>query len=270
MAISQLFGINFNYILYQFIAYIKFLFKATNQHGVHSPFIYNFVTKCLYDKTIYDSYSKLSLYRNTLLRNNDALEISDFGSGSRVFKSNIRAISAIAKNSGTPIKRAKLFYRLTHYFEPKSTLELGTSLGIAAHAMALGYPENKITSIEGCPKISTYTKSQLTTSKIENIVLKTGAFKIVLPQLKEKSFDLIFFDGHHDKVATIAYFESLLPKAHNESLFVFDDIYWSKDMTEAWDYIKAHHSVTVTVDCFHLGFVFFRKEQVKEHFKIRV
>ncbi len=256
--------------MYQLIAYIKFLFKATNQHGVHSPFIYNFVTKCLYDKTNYDAYSKLSDYRNVLSRNNDTIEITDFGSGSRVFKSNTRTIRAIAKNSGTPIKRTKLFYRLTHYFKPKSTLELGTSLGIATHAMALGYPENEITSIEGCPKISAYTKSQLATSEIENIVVKTGAFKIALPKLKEKSFDLIFFDGHHNKDATIAYFESLLPLAHNESLFVFDDIYWSKGMTEAWDYIKAHHSVTVTVDCFHLGFVFFRKEQVKEHFKIRV
>jgi len=256
--------------LYQIIAYIKFLFKATNQHGVHSPFIYNFVTKCLYDKTNYDAYSKLSHYINTLLRNNDPFEITDFGSGSKVFKSNTRTISAIAKNSGTPIKRAKLFYRLTQYFKPKSTLELGTSLGIATHAIALGSPKNEITSIEGCPKISAYTKHQLAISKIKNVVVKTGAFKIVLPKLKEKSFDLIFFDGHHDKVATIAYFESLLPKAHNESLFVFDDIYWSKGMTEAWDYIKAHHSVTVTVDCFHLGFVFFRKEQVKENFKIRV
>jgi hypothetical protein len=41
-------------------------------------------------------------------------------------------------------------------------------------------------------------------------------------------------------------------------------------MTEAWQYIKNHESVSVTVDCFHLGFVFFRKEQAKEHFKIRL
>ncbi len=256
--------------MYQLIAYIKFLFKSTNQHGVHSPFIYNFVTKCLYDKTKYDAYSKLSDYRNDLLRNNDPIEITDFGAGSRVFKSNTRTISAIAKNSGTPIKRSKLFYRLTHYFKPKSTLELGTSLGIATHAMALGNPENKIISIEGCPNISIYAKRQLATSKIENVVVQTGVFNSILPELKEKSYDLIFFDGHHNKDATIHYFESFLPKAHNETLFVFDDIYWSKGMTEAWEHIKAHHSVTVTVDCFYLGFVFFRKEQVKEHFKIIV
>lgn len=256
--------------MYQVLAYIKFLLKATNQHGVHSPFIYNFVTKCLYDKTKYYAYSKIKDYRNALLRNNDTIEIIDFGSGSRVFKSNTRTTSEISRNSGTPIKRAKIFYRLTQYFKPKKTLELGTSLGIATQAMALGALENKITSIEGCPKISHYAKQQLASFKIENATIDTGKFRNIIPQLKEQNYDLIFFDGHHDKDATIQYFESLLPKANNESVFVFDDIYWSKGMTEAWEYIKAHNAVTVTVDCFYLGFVFFRKEQVKEHFKIRV
>ena len=256
--------------MYQVLAYIRFLINSTNQHGVHSPFIYNFVTKCLYNKTKHEAYSKIKAYRNDLLRNNDSLEITDFGSGSRVFKSNIRTTSEIAKNAGTPIKRAKLFYRLTQYFKPKTTLELGTSLGISSHAMALGYMENNILSIEGCPKTSEYTNQQIRRFNIKNLKIETGEFKKIIPQLKASYYDLIFFDGHHDKDATIQYFQTLLQKATNESIFIFDDIYWSKGMTEAWEIIKNHNAVTVTVDCFHLGFVFFRKEQVKEHFKIRL
>ena len=34
------------------ISYLKFLIRSTNQHGVHSPFIYNFVTRCLYNKQL--------------------------------------------------------------------------------------------------------------------------------------------------------------------------------------------------------------------------
>ena len=30
--------------------YLLFCLKATNQHGVHSPFIFSFVTQCLYNK----------------------------------------------------------------------------------------------------------------------------------------------------------------------------------------------------------------------------
>ncbi len=256
--------------MYQIIAYIRFLFSATNQHSVHSPFIFDFVTKCLYDKKEYEAYSQLSDYRNALKRNNEDLEITDFGSGSRVFKSNTRTVKAIAKNSGTPLKRTKLFYRLTQYFKPKNTLELGTSLGIATQAMALGYLKNQITSIEGCPNVSSHTKLQLKDFKVENAKVETGEFKNLIPQLEKENFDLVFFDGHHSEEATIQYFTMLLPKASNNSLFIFDDIYWSKGMTKAWEHIKSHESVTVTVDTFYLGFVFFRKEQAKEHFKIRM
>jgi len=256
--------------MYQIIAYIKFLVKSTNQHGVHSPFVFDFVTKCLYNKEKLRPYSYLLTYRNSLLDNNESIEITDFGSGSRVFKSNTRKISQIAKNSGTPHKRAKLLYRLTQYFKPKNALELGTSLGIATYAMALGNFFNPITTIEGCPNIFKFTKQNLDVFDLKNATILNGEFKTILPQLKEETFDFIFFDGHHDKKATIQYFETLLPKANNKTVFVFDDIYWSKGMTEAWEYIKAYKAVTVTVDCFHLGFVFFRKEQVKEHFKIRL
>ena len=36
----------------QFKSYLKFLLKSTNEHGVHSPFVYNFVTRCLYNKQL--------------------------------------------------------------------------------------------------------------------------------------------------------------------------------------------------------------------------
>jgi len=40
-------------------------------------------------------------------------------------------------------------------------------------------------------------------------------------------------------------------------------------MEAAWEIIKTHPKVTVTIDTFQWGLVFFRKEQPKEHFVIR-
>ena len=256
--------------MFQIIEYIKFLFKATNQHGVHSPFVYDLVTKCFYDKTKHDAYTQLLDYRAALLQNKQVIDITDLGSGSRVFQSNSRAINAIAKRSGTSLKRAKLLYRLANYFKPQHSLELGTSLGIASQAMALGHPENSTTSLEGCPNISEFTKQQLADFNIKNVTLKTGAFETLLPQLKDNSYDFIFFDGNHNKAATLHYFETLLETAHNDSLFIFDDIHWSKDMRSAWETIKVHPKVTVSIDTFFWGLVCFRKEQVKENFVIRL
>ena len=40
-------------------------------------------------------------------------------------------------------------------------------------------------------------------------------------------------------------------------------------MEEAWEIIKKHPKVTVTIDTFQWGIVFFRSEQVKEDFIVR-
>jgi predicted O-methyltransferase YrrM len=136
--------------------------------------------------------------------------------------------------------------------------------------MALGYEDGRVTSIEGCPTISAFARQQLDTFNIQNIVLKTGRFEEHLPTLKKQQWDFIFFDGNHQKEATLQYFEQLLASVHNDSVFIFDDIYWSKSMTDAWEFIKQHPQVTITIDSFFWGLVFFRQEQPKENFKIRL
>lgn len=256
--------------MHQVKHYIKFLLKSTNQHGVHSPFVYQFVTKCLYDKKKYDAYKHLQNYRKTLKNSKVELEITDLGEGSKTLGSKARKVSQMVSTSSSTKKEAKLLYRIAKYFELSSVLELGTSLGMGTYAFALANPNSKITTIEGCKNTSIFTESQFESLDVNNVNFNIGAFASEIEKLNETHFDCIYFDGHHNKQATIKYFEALLPKAHNDSIFIFDDIYWSKDMTEAWDYIKAHKAVTVTVDCFHLGFVFFRKEQANEHFKIRL
>lgn len=256
--------------MYQILAYIKFLLKSTNQHGVHSPFVFDFVTKCLYNKSNYEAYKLISNYRYNLLKSKTTLDVFDLGQGSKSLSKYKRKISKMARTSSSSQKNTKLLYRTLQYFKFKTILELGTSLGMATYAMALANESAKITTIEGCPNTSDFAKANFRNLEITNSKFIKGDFTAIIPSLIEDTFDFIFFDGHHNKSATIQYFESLLPKANNETVFVFDDIYWSKGMTEAWEYIKNHNSVTVTIDCFYLGFVFFRKEQVKEHFKIRV
>ncbi|TXD81714.1 class I SAM-dependent methyltransferase [Subsaximicrobium wynnwilliamsii] len=256
--------------MFQYFQYLKFLSASTNQHGVHSPFVYDLVTKCFYDSSNYGAYEQLSAYRNALLSDQKSIAINDFGAGSKVFKSDTRVVSQMAKHSGSTLKRAKLVFRLVKYLQPKTTLELGTHLGIATQALALGASGNQVVSVEGCAQTSEMAKTQLKHFGIDNVSLKTGRFEDLLPQLKQQNYDLIFFDGNHSKSATLHYFEELLETTHNESVFIFDDIHWSKGMNEAWELIKRHPKVSVSIDTFFWGLVFFRSEQEKQHFKIRV
>lgn len=257
-------------MLYQIIKYIQFFFKSTNQHGVHSPFVYDLITTCFYDKTSHQSYLNISKYRKQLSKNKTKIEVIDLGSGSQKLVTNSRSVSDMAKHAGTTLFRAKLLFRIVNYFKFNNILELGTSLGIATHAMHLGNPNAKITTIEGCPNLAELTASNFKKNQIQSISLINSDFIDALKNMHSETFDMVFFDGNHKKEATLNYFESLLPTIHNDSLFIFDDIYWSKNMTDAWDIIKQHPKVTVTIDTFFWGFVFFRSEQKKEHFTIRM
>lgn len=259
-------------MLQQIKSYLNFLYHSKNEHGVHSPFVFNLVTKCFYDKKQYPEYAILKNYRNTLLQNKNTIEVTDFGAGSRVFKSNKRAVNKIAQTAGITPKRAELLFRITKYFQPESILEIGTSLGLATSALALGNPKAKITTLEGCKNTLHQCQSQLQKFNINNVDCVNTEFSSFLnnQQPTTNNRQLIYFDGNHSKTATLTYFELLLPSVTNETVWIFDDIHWSNDMEEAWEIIKNHPKVTVTIDTFQWGMVFFRAEQEKEHFVIRV
>lgn len=259
-------------MLFQIKAYFNFLWNSKNQHGVHSPFVYSLVTKCFYNQKPKPEYKILKAYRNDLLRNKNTIEVTDFGAGSRVFKSNTRQISKIAQTAGISPKRAELLYRIVNYFQPENILEIGTSLGLATSALSLGSPNSKITTLEGCPKTSGVAQKQFQKFKVDNIETVVTEFTAHLEnyQLSTVNYQLIYFDGNHSKEATLTYFDLLLPTITNETVWIFDDIHWSEDMEEAWKIIKNHPKVTVTIDTFQWGLVFFRYEQEKEHFTIRV
>lgn len=263
-------------------SYLNFLYHSKNEHGVHSPFVFNLVTKCFYDKKQYPEYAILKNYRKSLLQNKNTIEVTDFGAGSRVFKSNKRAVNQIAKTAGIATKRAELLFRITKYFQPENILEIGTSLGLATSALALGTraegelneanTKAKITTLEGCENTLAVAQKQFEIFELNNICSVSTEFNTYLKDQQPTTYNLqlIYFDGNHSKTATLNYFELLLPTITNETVWIFDDIHWSKDMEAAWETIQNHPKVTVTIDTFQWGMVFFRAEQEKEHFVIRV
>lgn len=257
-------------MLQQIKSYLKFLFHSKNEHGVHSPFVFDLVTKCFYDNTKYLEYEVLKSYRKSLLENKNTIEVTDFGAGSRVFKSNVREISKIAQTAGINPKNAELLFRIVRYFQPKSILEIGTSLGLATSALSLGNKNAKIISLEGCLSTTNQCQMQLQKFNINNVECVNTRFEDYLSncKLNTEHCQLIYFDGNHSKKATLSYFESLLPTISNDSVLIFDDIHWSEEMEEAWEIIKKHPKVSVTIDTFQWGIVFFRTEQMKEHFII--
>ncbi|WP_215238772.1 O-methyltransferase [Dyadobacter helix] len=254
-------------------SYLKFLLRSGNAHSIHSPFLFELYTKVISpgkdQKPVYELIRQL---RKAMLSNNDTIAVLDLGAGSRVNRSNIRKIKSIAKNAEKPEKFGRLFYRLIQHFQPKTILELGTSLGITTLYLAKAKPDSQVVSFEGCPETAKIAKENFVKAGSENISVILGNIDETLPaELKRlnSKIDFAYFDANHRYEPTMRYFETCLPYATGESLFIFDDIYWSEEMKKAWEDIKSHPEVTLTVDLFWIGLVFFRKTQAREHFVLR-
>lgn len=254
--------------------YLRYYFSSSNGkgHGTHSPFIFHFITKLLNDQSHYPAYEKIERLRKDLLRNETMLTIEDFGAGSSVSKSNQRSIASIAKNAAKPKKFGQLMYRMAASYQPSTILELGTSLGITTSYLASGNPSARVITMEGAKEVAAVARHNFTSLSLSNIRIREGNFdeqlSVVLKELP--SVDLAFIDGNHRQEPTERYFSEMLGKINNDSVLIFDDIHWSREMEGAWETIRNHPSVRGTIDLFFIGIVLFRQEfHEKQHFRIR-
>ncbi len=253
--------------------YLKYKLFAKHKRGfgIHSPFLYDFVTKVIYGERYFYAYDDIAELRYDLLDSKEKIKVKDFGSGSRKMKSDERKIRDIAKYSAINEKFGELLFRIVEYYKPKTILELGTSLGIGTLYSALPDRGATVYTIEGCPETAKIAAQNFKELGAENIKQIVGNIDEELPKLLNdfEKTDFVYFDGNHSKKATLDYFYQCLEKSGNDTIFYFDDIRWSKEMEEAWEEIKANEQVRLTVDLFFSGIVFFRKELSKENFVVK-
>lgn len=256
-----------NYLL----SYINYRKKAVNQHGIHSPFLYELYNNVIVDQIPFYAFDDIESIRAKLLLTHQSIKINDYGAGSSVNPAKSRKISDIAKNTLKAKKYGQLLFRLVNRFQPTSILELGTSLGVSTLYLASSNSQSKVVTVEGCPNISKVAQINFDKIGAKNIELVNEKFDDFLPDYLNqiKQLDFVFFDGNHTKEATLRYFNWCVDKAVSTSVFVFDDIYWSKGMKEAWKEIKKHPNVTTTVDLFAMGIVFFNTDLSKEDFVLK-
>ena len=259
--------INFNLLK----SYIKYYFKASSLYQVHSPFVYEFAEQILEDDRNYYAFNDVEKLRYMLQRNTSKVQLTDYGAGSQQGLQKQKSVGQIAKSAASRQWQCQTLFRLVNFYKPKTMLEMGTSLGISTLYQSSASLNADFITLEGDPNIAALAQLNFDELKAENITLEIGQFDQTLtPSLKKlKQLDYVFIDGNHRLTPTLAYFEECLKYAHDKTIFVFDDIHWSDEMEEAWLQVKAHPSVTVSIDLFHMGVVFIRQEQKqKEHFEL--
>ena len=252
-------------------SWVEHLVKAHTRHGVHSPFVYRLLDEVLRNTAADPAFIGIEELRDELLDSDQVVQVNDLGAGSRVMGRSVRRVSDIARTSVKPARQAQLLFRLAQHFAPQYVLELGTSFGLSTIYLARGAGSAEVTTIEGCAQTQRIALHHFDLLAQDNIRAVLGSFRSALPDVLRgiPSLDMAFIDGHHAEEPTVEYFEQCLVKAHTGSVFILDDIHWSSGMERAWARIKSHPRVTVTIDLYDLGLVFFRQDQAPEHFRLR-
>lgn len=254
----------------QVLDFIQYKFKAGNAHGLHSPFVYELYTQVIAPKKHYYIFDEIENIRQQLLANKTTINVTDLGSGSKTLKGSSRKVSSIAKSSTCSKREGAFLFELVGKYNYKNILELGTSFGIATSYLATYSKDIQTITIEGCPEISKIAQTTFEQLNLSNIQLINGNIDDNLESSikKLKALDLVYFDANHNYKSTIEYFNRCLPYIHENTLFIFDDIYWSPEMKKAWIEISNHPKVGISVDLFDIGLVFFRQKQPKQFFTL--
>lgn len=251
-------------------SYFKYRLRSVNAHGLHSPFVFQFYNEVVCkagsvnDKLIRD-------LRNKLKRDQRELDVIDFGAGSRKNSDKLRSIAEIAKNAGMNSKYGRLLYRLIDYYQVKKIVELGTSLGIGSLYMGTAPCVESLLSVEGDQGLASVAREHLNQFNLSCAEVITGKFDEQLEEVIRRipQPDLVFIDGNHRFQPTLDYFHFFVKHIPDDGFLIFDDIYWSEEMQEAWKQIIASPEIHVSIDLFRFGIVCKKPGQAKEYFVLR-
>lgn len=253
-------------LFFQIVAFAKYGCKARHRKGfgVHSPFVFRLLNRVFYENENYYCYQKIERNRKKLLSNRTKIHLTDLGTGSP----RTRTIADIARKTVKQCKFAQLLFRLANFNHSKTILELGTSLGLTTMYLAATGAKSTVTTIEGDPTLCQMAAKTFAENGYKNINVVCGNIDEHLPELLKKTdkIDFVFFDANHTKEATLRYFYACLPKIHKNTIFAFDDIHSSCGMQQAWNEIARNSAVTLAIDIFQMGIVWFNSDLTKQNY----
>ncbi len=236
---------------------------------MHSPFVYSFLRNVVMEKEQRPELEEIGAFCGSLRKESYQIQRSSFGAGS-YNDSATQTLSRLIRNSSVNPKLGGLLFRICSHFQPKIIIEMGTSVGISTMYLSKGYRNARLISLEGDTHRVAIAKNHLSRMRCTNVEIIEGAFDDTLPQVlrETKYVDLVFIDGNHLPEPTLRYYKQCLEYATEDSIIVFDDIRWSNEMHRTWRIISCSRYVSVSLDFFTFGIVFFKSGIPKQHFNI--
>lgn len=233
--------------------------------GVHSPFVFNLITKVIEERCPYYSFYDIELIRKQLLFRDNRITYPDRRQKGRLRS---RTIGQIVEREAIRAKHGALLFRLANYFKSRHILQFGPSMGLSTLYLTSYSPDVRCIALETVPEFASIARIAFDKAARSPIDLRVGSYKDLLPEaLKEMpQLDFVFFNTLYEQQNNRWLFEECLKHVHGDTVFVFEGIKTSRKMRDFWQEICRHPEVTVTIDLYSMGIVFFNKRLHKRDY----
>ncbi len=256
------------------LRYIRFRLSAGKAYSIHSPFVYKLYSDVFQNKNKLlpaDVKKKIASIRKELYQKNENLKLFQLGGKNRKVHEHSTAGKYIQSVSVSSTE-GSLLYGLVQYFKPTNVIELGTGAGIGSMYMTSADENIPLYTIEGNADMYSIASDIFKKYRYFNIHIQHGTFDEALPSTLKRagSAQMVFIDGDHTSHGLFRYYNQIRPFLTKTSILILHDIYWSDDMQMAWKKMISLPDVTVSIDVFYFGILFFRSDIAKQHFKLKI
>ena len=233
--------------------------------GVHSPFVFNLITKVIEEKASYYCLDDIELIRKQMLYREEMITCPKYWRKGKAYS---QTVGQIVKKLAIKSKHGALLFRLTNYFHPKEILQIGASMGLSTlylSSYASGLRCRVLENEREFAKISRIVYEKGARNPID---LRVGNYQESLSKVLEETdkFDFVFFNRPYEQQNNYLLFEMCLSKVHNETVFVFEGIKENGQIRKFWQTVCRCPEVTVTIDLYSMGIVFFNKKLHKRDY----
>lgn len=249
---------------------INFYISAHSATVSPSEFLDDFKAEVMDTTKDYYIFQPIEYIRERLKASKESITMKDFGAGKKEGETQ-RKISEIAAHSLSSKLQCRLLFNLIHYYKTEHILEMGTSLGISTMYLAAANTKNKVLTLEGNPASARLAQHNFKQLNLHNINVEVGEFSKTLTSSLEKLglVDLAFIDGNHRYEPTLKYYHEIKKYVPSKGMIILDDIYWSDEMNQAWNEVKASKEVVASIDLYYMGILFFDPDMdFKEHVRL--
>jgi len=247
-----------NILLYRKLRYRK-------GHGVHSPFVYNLISKVINERGCFYCQDEIEHTRKKAFCLKQAVRLRRKKNPEK-FRD--VAIGEVIKKEAVTPRTGALLLRLTNYFKPETILQIGGAADMSALYLSSYSTDLKCVVVEKSPEMASVARLVLELHNHHAVDLRTGDYEEVLPSVLAElpQPDFVFLNLVKDTKENEYVFNQCLRRLHNEAVLVVSGIKASRYMRAFWRTVREREEVTVTIDLYSVGLVFFNKKLHKRNY----